>query len=229
MKKIASLFLALTLVVGFAVAQTADLSNCKQTCEVVKLVEEGPLLGVQIKNGPNRQNAQVIRVLENTQAEKHGFAIGDIITKVDGEVVKNNYHLVQIIQAHQPGDKVMITYVRDGKETTDKVRIGAKSVKTVTETICCDEEETAKVSNNDLSLFPNPVVDEVSVKIKKAFDGEAHIQIIDVKGQIVKDYSLQNQGKFNEKINVNDLTSGQYFVRIAAAGEVYTEKFTIAK
>ncbi len=51
-------------------------------------------------------------------ADKAGLKRGDIITKVNDEVVGKNGGLSSIIGEYRPGDKVTITYLRDGKEAT---------------------------------------------------------------------------------------------------------------
>jgi S1-C subfamily serine protease len=49
---------------------------------------------------------------------------GDIITKVDGKAVPTADDLATTIQGHKPGDKVTITYLRDGKEHSVDVTLG---------------------------------------------------------------------------------------------------------
>jgi S1-C subfamily serine protease len=55
---------------------------------------------------------------------------GDIITKVDGKAVPTADELANVIQGHKPGDKVTITYLRDGKENTADVTLEKQSTKT---------------------------------------------------------------------------------------------------
>jgi S1-C subfamily serine protease len=52
---------------------------------------------------------------------------GDIITKVDGKGVATADDLANDIQSHKPGDKVTLTYIRDGKEKTADVTLGKQS------------------------------------------------------------------------------------------------------
>jgi S1-C subfamily serine protease len=54
---------------------------------------------------------------------------GDIITKVDGKDVPTADDLATIIQGHKPGDKVTITYLRDGKQQTVGVTLGKQTAK----------------------------------------------------------------------------------------------------
>ncbi|MCW2991755.1 MAG: hypothetical protein JWM73_2349 [Solirubrobacterales bacterium] len=63
----------------------------------------------------------------NITAQVNGSDIqigGDVITKVDGAAVATADDLATIVQGHQPGDKVTLTYLRDGKEHTAGVVLG---------------------------------------------------------------------------------------------------------
>ncbi len=229
-KYMKKLFLIALSVSTFALVSNAQsTTNCAQTCEVTKIVEEGPFLGVQIQNGPGNTNAQIIKVFEKTAAEKTGFVIGDVISKVDNEVVKNNFHLVSIIGAHKPGDKVNITYTHNGVMSTVNVRIGAKNTRFVTEKICCEEVKNNLTVTGGLVLYPNPTVDKISIKTNDAIEGEVTISIYNLQGKEVYFDSKQNTGQLNASVDVSFLTGGEYIVRISNAKNNFTEKLFISK
>lgn len=56
------------------------------------------------------------KVFKNSPAEKAGLKRGDIIVSIDGQNVENDEELALMIYYRNPGDKVEIKYVRDGKE-----------------------------------------------------------------------------------------------------------------
>ena len=58
-------------------------------------------------------------------AAKAGLQEGDVILKVDGESITSSSDLVLAIRSHSPNDEVDVTYLRDGKEETTKVKLGA--------------------------------------------------------------------------------------------------------
>lgn len=58
----------------------------------------------------------VENVGEDSAAEKAGIESGDIIVKVDEVPVTTSPRLQEIIAGHRPGDKVVVTVKRDGKE-----------------------------------------------------------------------------------------------------------------
>ena len=58
----------------------------------------------------------VIDVVAEGAAEEAGLKEGDIITKLDGRVIASSSDLQERIYRLRPGDKVKLTYERDGKE-----------------------------------------------------------------------------------------------------------------
>ena len=62
-------------------------------------------------------------VTPGSPAAKAGLRAGDVITKVGDKKIDASHPLLSAISAYQPGDKVSITYLRDGKETTVTVTL----------------------------------------------------------------------------------------------------------
>ena len=71
------------------------------------------------------QGAQIQQVEGGGAAAKAGLQQGDVITKVDDEVVDGSESLVATIRGHRPGDKVTLTFVRDGKTHTTTATLGS--------------------------------------------------------------------------------------------------------
>ncbi len=74
------------------------------------------------------RGAVVARVLEESAAAEAGLKPGDIITRVDGQEIRNFDALRNAIGLHREGDKVKISYLREGKEKTTTVALGKSSV-----------------------------------------------------------------------------------------------------
>ena len=62
-------------------------------------------------------------VVENGGAEKAGLKKGDIITKIDGRDIKHSSLLQETVARLHPGDKIKLTFKRDGKERTVSVSL----------------------------------------------------------------------------------------------------------
>ncbi|MEU9167037.1 trypsin-like peptidase domain-containing protein [Streptomyces sp. NPDC048420] len=60
-------------------------------------------------------------------AAKAGLKPGDVITKLDDSVIDSGPTLIGEIWTHKPGDKVEITYERDGKTHTVDLTLGSRT------------------------------------------------------------------------------------------------------
>jgi len=68
------------------------------------------------------EGAKISEVSKNSAAEKAGLKKDDIITQINDEKITEQTSLANIISKHKIGDKIMITYLRNGKiETTQAV------------------------------------------------------------------------------------------------------------
>jgi hypothetical protein len=80
-------------------------------------------------------------------------------------------------------------------------------------------------NDNFMNVFPNPSDGQVKIRIKQ-FAGKVNIQVIDINGRVV--YSVKNEDFSSElKLNLNDLTSGIYILKVTGEGLSYTEKIIL--
>ncbi|MDT0451943.1 S1C family serine protease [Streptomyces hesseae] len=59
-------------------------------------------------------------------ADKAGLKPGDVIIKLDDTTIDSGPTLISEIWTHKPGDKVTVTYVRDGKQATTEITLGER-------------------------------------------------------------------------------------------------------
>jgi len=69
--------------------------------------------GVAVDGG-----AEVEVVSDGSTAADAGIAKGDVITKVDDELITSADSLVATIRSYRPGDDVTVTYTHDGETKT---------------------------------------------------------------------------------------------------------------
>ncbi|HRB87568.1 MAG TPA: PDZ domain-containing protein, partial [Niabella sp.] len=62
--------------------------------------------------------AKIVSVNENTAAAKAGFKEGDIITAIDSKKIISPDELSEALKDKKPGDKVSVSYLRDGEKNT---------------------------------------------------------------------------------------------------------------
>lgn len=88
--------------------------------------------------------------------------------------------------------------------------------------------ETATLKANSLVVYPNPASDKVSVMVNATSSNNAQINIIDIKGAIVK--SMENKlvsGLNVMELSVADLPKGMYFVQVTSNEGTSTKKLVI--
>jgi putative serine protease PepD len=101
--------------VGFAI----PIEQVKITADQILRTGEAryPVIGAKVKTGESDgTGAEVDSVVPDTPADTSGLEEGDVITEVDGARVTDGIALIVAIRAHQPGEKVEFTVLRDGKE-----------------------------------------------------------------------------------------------------------------
>ncbi len=74
------------------------------------------VLGVGTEKRDGVNGAKVTQVTKGSAAEKMGLKVGDIITKIDDKDINEATSLFNVVGRYEPGDKVTVTYMRDGKE-----------------------------------------------------------------------------------------------------------------
>ena len=89
-----------------------------------------------------------------------------------------------------------------------------------------DLAETVRISEGDISVYPNPATDYLVVTLYGKKDQKVNIQVIDSKGQIMKNVNkkFNIDGSVFENISIEDLTSGQYQVQISIGSKVLIER-----
>ncbi|MFJ4850713.1 MULTISPECIES: S1C family serine protease [unclassified Streptomyces] len=89
-----------------------------------------PVIGVSVDSSYNGEGAKIATgpsaVTAGGPAEKAGLRSGDIITKFDDTVVDSSPTLIGEIWQHQPGEKVDVTYTRDGQTRTATLTLGER-------------------------------------------------------------------------------------------------------
>jgi M6 family metalloprotease-like protein len=88
------------------------------------LSDRQALLGVQLGEGLDGGGAPISRVTAGSAAEKAGLKSGDVLLKVDGAPLVPTSRLSDTISEKRPGDTIVLTLLRGGKEEEMKVALG---------------------------------------------------------------------------------------------------------
>ena len=82
-----------------------------------------------------------------------------------------------------------------------------------------------------LQVFPNPTAGEFSVQLKNLKDEQINLSVINITGQVVKvlDANEYTTEKNNIPVNISELASGIYFVRLETGDTAITERLILTK
>jgi S1-C subfamily serine protease len=75
---------------------------------------------------PVEEGAYIVEVTANTEAEKAGLKVGDVIVALGDQKIRSMDELILAVRRHSVGDKVSIKLYRDGKETSVEMVVGVK-------------------------------------------------------------------------------------------------------
>ncbi|SCF64232.1 S1C family serine protease [Streptomyces sp. Ncost-T10-10d] len=75
---------------------------------------------------PDQGTGGTAAVAKGGPADRAGLKAGDVITKFNDTVIDSGPTLIGEIWTHKPGDRVTLTYKRDGKTATAEVTLGER-------------------------------------------------------------------------------------------------------
>jgi len=146
---------------GFLGVVPLDLSDLRQVTAYNQQKK------TNLKSG---DGVYLIEVAAKGGAEDAGLRPGDIIIKVDNVVVSSYYDLSFAVGSRRPGDKVAVTYKRNGKEYNTSVTLKdekggttlrSKADLTVTEKIGADFEPLSERFKTDYGLTSGVIAKNV--------------------------------------------------------------------
>jgi alpha-tubulin suppressor-like RCC1 family protein len=89
------------------------------------------------------------------------------------------------------------------------------STTTAPEATNAETKSLSSATTPALTLFPNPAHDNLTLNINDSHTGKMIVQVINGSGQLIKTYTLSKEGQNSSTtLNVSDLPSGAYFIRI---------------
>lgn len=75
------------------------------------------------------KGAFITEVQPDSPADKAGLKSGDVITAIDGQEMSSMENVTSYLIQKKPGDKVKVTYVRDGDSHDTEVELGKRPVR----------------------------------------------------------------------------------------------------
>ena len=108
--------------VGFAIPSNTIKSIASQL--ISNGAAQHAYLGVEL--GDSGTSARVVSVRASTPASKAGLRAGDVITAIGGGHISSSDELRAAINARKPGDRVSITYTRNGTRHTVSLTLASR-------------------------------------------------------------------------------------------------------
>ena len=130
------------------------------------------------------------KVTKNSGAEKAGLAKGDIIKKIDNQSISSYAELSGYINTKRPNDKVLVTFVRNGKSMT----------------------ATVVLTKNELfnTEFKGIEMENIDATDKKKFRIDSGVKIKEITNDNLKPYYEELKGNIIlsiDNVPVNDVES----------------------
>jgi serine protease Do len=172
--------------VGFAMPSNTVRDVYDQLTGPQHRVARGSI-GVQFNASPNPALARVYgvkngvtisEVVSGKPAEKAGLQAGDTITAVNGKSVKSGDELVSIISQVKPGNKVDLTYIRNGQQKQASVSVEDRAK--------LFPDRTEEAEDNGTEAEPKPTKLGVTVR-SLTQDQVERLGLTNGKGVIVTD------------------------------------------
>lgn len=94
--------------------------------------DDSAYLGVRLREETENSEggARVTDVIDGSPAAEAGLEEGDIVVAFDGAVIRGPVGLTERIHGRDPGDRVSITVLRDGRRERIDVELGDRAVRT---------------------------------------------------------------------------------------------------
>lgn len=209
-------------------------------------VERDPckvFIGVYSGTSYSSKGVKVTGIIDETPASETSLERGDYIIALDGIEVHSHKELLQERNKHNPGDRFLITYTRDGQEFDEVAYFKDCPSPIVEENTIVEEiiDETPPVvetpqinqpTDNTLKVegleaYPNPTYGDVKLN----FQAEAlptDVRIIDIQGRVLFQETLNNfDGNYNRDLDVSNGTPGILAITITQGGKVFTKNIVL--
>lgn len=90
--------------------------------------------------------------------------------------------------------------------------------------------ETQNNQDENLSIFPNPASNFVTIQLDKVEEENVQIKILDVLGQtVIENREYTNSGKFEKRLDLTDLSDGIYLIVVRVGEKNISRKIVVQR
>lgn len=200
-------------------------------------------IGVYSGTSYNEKGVRVTGVIKNTPAYEVDLLKGDYITAIDGIEVHSHRELLKERNKHNPGDKFLVNYTRDGiayetmaqfkscptneEKTTPIVEEKITEVAPVEEKPFITQPTNNTLKVEGMEAYPNPTYGDLNLRFKAEAKPIA-VRIVDIQGRVIFNETLNNfDGDYNRQLDLSDGTPGVLSITISQQGKAFTKNIVL--
>jgi S1-C subfamily serine protease len=100
-----------------------------QGLNMIGTLQKPPFFALQVHSGAigTKGGARVQSLTPGSAAAQAGLQPGDVITELDGRQIHDGTELVVAVRSHSPGDRVVVTFTRNGQTQKATLVLGDNS------------------------------------------------------------------------------------------------------
>jgi len=206
-------------------------------------------LGVLVNNSDDEAGSRINSLIENGGAQAAGLQEGDVIYQIDEFEVSDFPSLHLALSHFQPGEMVMVRYIREDKKLKAKVELKdwaqlpghewrartdcGQEEKPDAEELVIDENNGLSATPNiqplvlqDAKVFPNPT-EGVFAFAFRTNPGPLTVSITDINGKVVyTDKDDNPTGSYYQEIDLKGLPQGNYIITVKQGDSLYTNQIS---
>lgn len=154
--------------------------------------------------------------LDSIKIDGSGYSAFEVITQVAGKIILPG-ESIELKIRFSPTEKIqylanLAIYSNDPAQTIYNIRLEGEG-----EGTSVDEYITSKA---EIGVFPNPSSDYIHLDFDKEIESA---EVIDIYG---KSYTVESKMK---QIDISNLDSGSYFLKIISNGKAYLKQFVVVR
>ncbi len=226
-------------------------ADCEKRCST-------PFLGIYMEErnrDSDEYDVKITGIVQNTGAEDAGILEDDILLKVNRASISNVQDVVDEISKYEPGDRIKVQVLRDGKKKRIKATLSNQTQADIFSPCDCSTGEvnteamimreiilikenpadvrididTGNTLNLDnIDLFPNPNNGTFTVRFATESKTPTTVSVISVTGKEVYREVIQDfNGRYDNRIDISNQAKGTYFLNITQGDKVYTEQIIL--
>lgn len=204
-------------------------------------------LGVYAHAYSSNKGAVIQSLIDKGGAQEAGLKAGDIITKIEEFDITDFATLNMILGHFNIGENVRVEFLRNGESLAKNVTLknwkDLPGFEKYSNDACLPEPQPDPVLEtrddgidgpvytiesldlHDISVYPNPVSDHVSVSFS-CQPGELSVQMTDINGKVVYQDKENGDGNYARDIPMKQLPQGQYVLYVRQGNKLYAHNIS---